>query len=211
MTDPVQMRDGRTYERSMIAASLARKAVSPITRQPLSMADAQPNTALKSQIENFLSPPFTIGAKVTWKQESLTVQVNVCRKDTVAILKQKIAVLSHVEVEDQTLKMRGGVLDDSMTLLEAQIAPGICLDVECKEWQIFVRSNADKTLTMQIFRHQTVLDLKRMIKAKNDIPLDVQALSTGGKPLMDDKFLSLYINQPNQTVMLTGRLIGGSQ
>lgn len=53
MTDPVVMPDGQTYERSAIARHLSNNPTSPITRQPMSMADAKVNYALKSLIDRF--------------------------------------------------------------------------------------------------------------------------------------------------------------
>jgi hypothetical protein len=60
MRDPVMMKDGQTYEREAIAAALARNPNSPITRQPLNMADAVQNFALKRLIDTFRSTRFPI-------------------------------------------------------------------------------------------------------------------------------------------------------
>jgi uncharacterized protein (TIGR02452 family) len=53
MTDPVCMPDGHTYERSAIARWLSGHPESPVTRQPMAMADARPNYAIKSAIDEY--------------------------------------------------------------------------------------------------------------------------------------------------------------
>jgi Mg-chelatase subunit ChlD len=55
MKDPVVMPDGHTYERSAISKALSRNPISPITRQPMTIADARPNYALKSLIQSLNS------------------------------------------------------------------------------------------------------------------------------------------------------------
>ena len=47
MKDPVQGNDGNTYERSAIVAALQIKQESPITRQPMTLADLKVNVPLR--------------------------------------------------------------------------------------------------------------------------------------------------------------------
>jgi hypothetical protein len=51
MRDPVVDREGNCYERQAIEAWLAVNATSPVSRNPLSVADLVPNRALKDMIE----------------------------------------------------------------------------------------------------------------------------------------------------------------
>ena len=51
MTDPVIDREGNTYERSAIMHWLQSNRTSPITRNPMSLADLVPNRALRQEIE----------------------------------------------------------------------------------------------------------------------------------------------------------------
>jgi hypothetical protein len=59
MKNPVVMPGGYHYERLAITEALARDPVSPMTRQPMTMAQATINYALKSLINNWLAthPP----------------------------------------------------------------------------------------------------------------------------------------------------------
>jgi Mg-chelatase subunit ChlD len=55
MNDPVVMPDGHTYERVAITEALARKPISPLTRQPMIISSARPNYAIKSLIDTWRS------------------------------------------------------------------------------------------------------------------------------------------------------------
>jgi len=57
MTDPVIGDDGQTYERAAIEAALRVKAVSPMTRQPMTIAGLRPNYALKAMIQRWKPEP----------------------------------------------------------------------------------------------------------------------------------------------------------
>ncbi len=53
MTDPVIGNDGHTYERAAITEWLTTHNVSPLTRRPMTIADIQPNFALRGAIERW--------------------------------------------------------------------------------------------------------------------------------------------------------------
>ncbi len=53
MTDPVIGNDGHTYERTAITEWLSTHHVSPLTRRPMTLADIQPNYALRGAIERW--------------------------------------------------------------------------------------------------------------------------------------------------------------
>jgi hypothetical protein len=57
MTDPVIGDDGQTYERAAIEAALRVKAVSPMTRQPMTIVGLRPNYALKAMIQRSKPAP----------------------------------------------------------------------------------------------------------------------------------------------------------
>lgn len=53
MTDPVIGNDGHTYERAAITEWLSTHSVSPLTRRPMTLADIQPNFALRGSLERW--------------------------------------------------------------------------------------------------------------------------------------------------------------
>jgi hypothetical protein len=211
MIDPVIMKDGVTYEREVIAAALARNPVSPISRKPLSMADAIPNRALKSMIERFLSMEIAVRAKLPANARMPELRFTARRGDKIEALKAKITELAGIPPEEQKLKLRGELLEDSDIVLYSGICQQACIDIECPEIQIFVKTNSTRTLVVRVFSFQTVLDLKHLIDEKIGLPPDVQALVWHSRPLDDKRRLSTYRITANSTIYVTGRLLGGAE
>lgn len=65
MTDPFVGNDGHTYERCAITQWLANHQISPLTRQPMTIADIKPNYALRNAMERWIltNEPFPNSAK----------------------------------------------------------------------------------------------------------------------------------------------------
>ena len=55
MKDPVNDRDGNSYERAAIEAWVVARGTSPITRNPLSIRDLVPNRALRQTIDDYMA------------------------------------------------------------------------------------------------------------------------------------------------------------
>jgi len=51
MSDPVLTPSGYSYERAVIVEQIRRRALDPMTQQPLAEADLRPNRALREMIE----------------------------------------------------------------------------------------------------------------------------------------------------------------
>jgi hypothetical protein len=51
MRDPVLTPSGYSYERAVIVEQIRRRAVDPMTQQPLAEADLRPNRALREMVE----------------------------------------------------------------------------------------------------------------------------------------------------------------
>jgi Mg-chelatase subunit ChlD len=77
MSDPVLLPDGVSYERAAIEAHLGKKATSPKTSEPMSMADAVPNLVLKSLIERYLHPDGTATATATATTTTLPQELDI--------------------------------------------------------------------------------------------------------------------------------------
>jgi len=73
MRDPVMGTDGHSYERSAIASWLATHSTSPMTRDPMYVANLTPNYALRSQIERLLGSVPSGGAVPKFKDATLSV------------------------------------------------------------------------------------------------------------------------------------------
>jgi ubiquitin len=77
--------------------------------------------------------------------------------------------------------------------------------------QIFVKTLTGKTMTCEVKPTDTVAHLKQFINEREGIPADQQRLIFGGKQLEDERCLSDYNVQKENTVHLVLRLRGGMQ
>ena len=68
--------------------------------------------------------------------------------------------------------------------------------------QIFIKSLSGKTFTLDVHVNETVISLKRKIKDKDGIPVNLQRLLFGTKCLNDTKLLSDYSVQKESTVRI---------
>ena len=133
---------------------------------------------------------------------------------TISAVKEMIERAEGVAMVNQQLTFHGKILDDSKTLGDCNISSGnrLILDVfpQHKSSQIFVRTLAGKTITVDITAKETVETVKSMIECKEGIPPDHQKLMFVGKQLRDGT-LSENGVQRDATLNLALCMSGGSR
>jgi uncharacterized protein YegL len=91
MTDPVIGTDGHTYERTAITEWITSHNVSPLTRRPMSLADIQPNFALRGALERWkLSNeplPQSIDILTLAESKTISITANKCNDTMVLDIK----------------------------------------------------------------------------------------------------------------------------
>jgi hypothetical protein len=233
MKDPVVMKDGYSYERAAITAWLQKPntpRLSPMTREPLSLADATPNRALKDAIEAYLSDKYQIKLKCNLPRFDVTTEIATCLRNTVRDLKERIAEKLKIPANFQTLKLENEELgDDGAAMEEYSITEGKCIEVECPHVQVFVNRLHGGHIIENLYPFETVMDLKARLHVRLGLPPDIYYLIFQGKQLFDDYVFALLDgqivcrrklgkspdNQPpipipqDSTLFVTGRLRGG--
>ena len=75
--------------------------------------------------------------------------------------------------------------------------------------QIFVKDLNGKTLTLDVNKGYTIINIKNKIKDKLGVPIQEQNLTYGGKQLNDDKTLEYYDITEEATIQMSMSLKGG--
>jgi ubiquitin len=143
-----------------------------------------------------------------------TVSIEVEEGESIEDVKAKIAEKEGIPPEQQRLIFGGQQLQDSKTLDDYDVGDDATLHLVLRlrgGMQLFVKTLAGKTVSIEVEEGESIEDVKAKIAEKEGIPPEQQRLIFGGQQLQDSKTLDDYDVGDDSTLHLVLRLRGGTK
>uniref|UniRef100_S4RLZ6 Ubiquitin-like domain-containing protein n=1 Tax=Petromyzon marinus TaxID=7757 RepID=S4RLZ6_PETMA len=140
---------------------------------------------------------------------SLRLMANL--SESVLELKARIQSKWKVSPAQQRLAYGGTALQDGTTLAKCGLKQNSTVNLLHVDnaVDVFVKTLANKTLTIEVKLSNSVLSLKQKVHQKAGIAVNQQILTFGSHTLEDDQKLESYGIQQHSTITMQGRLRGG--
>ncbi len=134
-----------------------------------------------------------------------TIMLRVSPSDTVAQVKEKIAVQEDIPVERQRLIFVGEQLNDFDRLLDYRIEHESAVHLVIRSgdgFQVFVRLPGGRMLSFEVQPDEQIVEIKRRIQVRHGLQVDLQQLMYEEQELRDDGTLQEYNIHSNTTLEL---------
>ena len=129
-------------------------------------------------------------------------------------IKKKINDYIELSPDIQTLSFKGQKLDNEKTLNYYNIKNQSILDLFCKSKNgilIFIKRPTHKIFNLDISSYETILNIKKIVESKDNIPIKNQKIKYNGIELDDNKIINDYKIETQSTLEVIFKNDGGYQ
>nr|XP_032812370.1 polyubiquitin-like [Petromyzon marinus] len=194
----------------MVTSELEEDCVWDPERITVVGVEEAPSSKMKTTFLAMLNPNEVVQIVVKdLEGNSLRLMANL--SESVLELKARIQSKWKVSPAQQRLAYGGTALQDGTSLAKCGLKQNSTVNLLHVDnaVDVFVKTLANKTLTIEVKLSNSVLSLKQKVHQKAGIAVNQQILTFGSHTLEDDQKLESYGIQQHSTITMQGRLRGG--
>ncbi|XP_078458826.1 polyubiquitin-A-like [Lampetra planeri] len=197
----------------MVTSELEEDCVWDPERITVVGVEEAPSSEMKTMLLAMMKNPNDAVQIVVKDLEGKSLRLMVKLSESVLALKVRIQSKWKVSPAQQRLAYGGTALQDATTLANCGLKQNATVNLLHVDHavDVFVKTLANKTLTIEVKLSDSVLSLKQKVQQKAGIPVDQQMLTFGSHTLENNQKLEWYGIQQHSTITMQGRLRGGAR